>query len=90
MVFDQTQPLHLFFRKLDMSGIFTECPLHEVIVHLVRKWAKGIGIAHLKADDGNQVGQLRHSATFYLVRLLDGIAIPQPFYRNSMGFQLFV
>ncbi len=37
MVFNQTQPFHLFLGKLDMSGVLLECPLHEVIVHLVRK-----------------------------------------------------
>lgn len=84
MVFNQTQPFHLFLGKLDMSGVLLECPLHEVIVHLVRKRGEGIGVAHLKADDRNQIGKLCHCAALDLTRLLDGIAIPQALHRNAV------
>ena len=90
MVFNQTQPFHLFFGKLNVSGITFERPLHKVIIHLIRKRAEVIGIAHLKANDGDEVCQLRHRATLYLVRLLDGIAVPQAFYGDALGFQLAI
>ena len=72
------------------TGVPAQGPLHEVIIHLVRKGRKIVGIAHLEADDGDQVRELRHGAALHIFRLLDGIALPQALNGDILRFQLFV
>ena len=53
VILDEAQPFHLLIRKMDMACVPAQRPLHEVLIHLVRERGEMIGIAHLKADDGN-------------------------------------
>ena len=75
---------------MDMACVPAQRPLHEVIIHLVRKRGEVIGIAHLKADDGDQVRKLRHGAPLDLFRLPDGIAFPQALDGDALRLQLFI
>ena len=67
---------------MDMACVPAQRPLHEVIIHLVRERREVISIAHLKADDGDQVRKLRHGAPLDLFRLPDGIAFPPVSYTH--------
>ena len=51
VILDQTQPLYLLVRKMYRACVPAQGPLHEVIIHLVRKGREVVGIAHLEADD---------------------------------------
>ena len=72
------------------TGVAAQRPLHEVVVHLVCKRGKVVGIAHLKADDGDQVGELRERTALYLFRLFDGIAVPKTLHGDVLRLQLFI
>ena len=90
MLLDQPQPFHLFSGKVNRTGVAAESPLFEVVVYPVGKRRKGIRIAHLKTDNRNQVGQLSECAFLYLVRLLDGITIPQTLDRDARCFEFLI
>ena len=91
MVFYQAQPLHLLVCEVYSTGIAFERPAHEVIVDRFCKWLQIITIAHLKADNGNEVSQLMHGGlATNLVRLLDSIAIPQAVNGHSLRFKLLI
>ena len=45
MIFDETEPLHLLFGKLDVTGISSEGPLLEVIVDSICKGSQLTGTA---------------------------------------------
>ena len=90
MLLDQPQPFHLLSGKVDRTGVAAEGPLFEVVVYPVGKGRKGIRIAHLKTDNRNQIGQLSECAFLYLVRLLDGITIPQTLDRDTLCFEFLI
>ena len=90
MLLDEPQPFHLFCGEMDSTGIAAECPLLEVVVYPVGKRREGIRIAHLKTDNGNQVGQLGKCTFLYLARLLDGITIPQALNRDALCFEFLI
>ena len=97
MVLHQLEPLHLLRGKVDRAGVAAEGPLLEVIVHLVGEGLKAVRLPHLEPHQGHQVGQLAHSTgLLHLLRLLNGVAVPQPLQGDPFlpqlliqGFQLF-
>ena len=90
MVLDQPQPFHLFIGEVHRTGVAPERPLHEVVVHPIGKGRQMIGIAHLKADDRHQIGQLAQRAALDLAGLLNGIAVPEPLDGDALGLELFI
>lgn len=44
MVFDQSQPYHLCFGKVNSTGVFAHRPLHEIEIDLISKRGEGVGI----------------------------------------------
>ena len=75
---------------MDGAGVAAEGPLLEIVADPLGKGDQRLRRAHLKPDEGDQVGQLHHRAPLHLVRLLDGVAVPQPVHRDVSGFQPFI
>ena len=90
MILDQAEPLHLFIGKVYRARVAAQRPLHEVIIHPVGKGREAVRIAHLKADDRDQVGELRCRAALDFFGLFDRVAIPEPLDGDALLLELVV
>ena len=90
VVLDEPQPLHLLVGEVDGPGVAAEGPLLEIVVDPLGKGRQCLRRTQLEANQRDKVGQLQRRIFLYLVRLPDGIAVPQPLPGDTFRSQLLI